>query len=81
MTIPEFVGLFDKQKITEGRIRFLFYPPIGFPCKYWCTEETDANSLIKSISQDGELMDCVIDGLEEVFFEDKIDYLDVIVKF
>ena len=85
MSIEEFIGLFDKKKITEGKIRFLFYLPRGFPCKYWCDGEPDSNyeELVKHISEDEVLKTYSIIGLEESYFNDsenpKDRYVEVLV--
>lgn len=79
MSIEEFIGLFDKKKITEGKIRFTFLPPKGFPCKYWCENGTDADSLLESILA-SEVNNYEIIGVEETHFDARYDCVVVIVK-
>ena len=79
MSIEEFIGLFDKKKITEGKIRFTFLPPKGFPCKYWCEDGTDADSLLKSILS-SEVNEYEIIGAEEIYIGYRWGYTNVMVK-
>lgn len=79
MSIPEFIGLFDKQKVAEGKIRFTFLPPNGWPFKFWCEDGTDVDSLLESILT-SEANNYEIIGVEETHFDARYDYVVVVVN-
>ena len=78
MSITEFVGLFDKKKVEEGKLRFFFYPPNGFPFTCWCDVENGSSyeNFIKDISENYVLNQYVIAEFAEVNFIDKEDYIE-----
>ena len=79
MSITDFVGLFDKQKVSEGKIRFTFLPRKKFPFKFMCKEGEDADSLINSI-RESPVSKYEIIGAEEMHFNGRYDYVVVMVQ-
>lgn len=79
MSITEFVGLFDKNKVAEGKIRFTFLPPKSWPCKFGCEDGEDVDALIKHI-QESPVKEYEIIGAEEISVGYRWGITNVMVK-
>lgn len=79
MTISEFIALFDKDAVENGKVAFVFHHPTAGKYRFWCEKGDTKEDLVKDIAEHECLASYEIDGFEEVFFDPYGGALNIII--
>ena len=78
MTLAEFIMLFDKKAVEDGKISFCFHEPKGGKWHIWCEKQLSntQQDLVDFVKKNKCLNDKEIDGFQEVRIEPSLSDVD-----